>query len=36
LLTFRYKISVFKHKRTDANISKVPAVMWMSGETVKI
>jgi hypothetical protein len=34
LLTVRFKIAVFKHRRTTANIMKVPAVIWMSGETV--
>ena len=36
LLTFRYKIEYFQHSRTVANVINVPAVMWMSNETVKI
>jgi len=36
LLTFRYKIAIFQHSRTVANISKVAAVMWMFNETLQI
>jgi hypothetical protein len=34
-LNFRHKIAIFQHRRTFANIAKVPALMWMSGETFK-
>lgn len=34
LLIVRCKIAVFKHRRTTANIIKVPAVMRVPGETV--
>jgi len=34
LLIVRCKIAVIKHRHTTANIIKVPAVMWVAGETV--
>jgi hypothetical protein len=33
LLIVRCKIALFKHRRTTASVTEVPAVMWMSGET---